>query len=221
MDSILNEYGVLGSLLIDPSLFPEAAELPDDVFSSLPLQAVFRAMRRQYEENGGFDALTIRAEAGRNCTDVTDRLLTGLMDTTPTTANLDAYLTAVKEAALARSLRKIGEELMTAEHDPTNALGRAQEALQRLAEENTRGDSQTLTAAITQLGYRVSEQVGGRAPCVASGLLRFDKLLGGGSSMAACTSSVQDRQSENQRSPCRSRSMRQETVSRCYTCHLK
>lgn len=104
MDSILNEYGVLGSLLIDPSLFPEAAELPDDVFSSVPLQAVFRAMRRQYEESGGFDALTIRAEAGRNCTDVTDKLLTGLMDTAPTTANLDAYISAVKEAALARFL---------------------------------------------------------------------------------------------------------------------
>lgn len=179
MDSILNEYGVLGSLLIDPSLFPEAAELPDDVFSSVPLQAVFRAMRRQYEESGGFDALTIRAEAGRNCTDVTDKLLTGLMDTTPTTANLDAYISAVKEAALARFLRKIGDELITAEHDPTDALGRAQEALQRLTE-NTQGDSQTLTAALTQLGHRVSEQVSGRAPCVASGLLRFDKLLGGG-----------------------------------------
>lgn len=62
----------------------------------------------------------------------------------------------------------------------TDALGRAQEALQRLAEENTRGDSQTLTAVLMQLGYRVSEQVGGRVPCVASGLLRFDKLLGGG-----------------------------------------
>ena len=65
MDSILNEYGVLGSLLIDPSLFPEAAELPDDMFSSVPLQEIFRAMRHQYEENGGFDALTIRAEAGQ------------------------------------------------------------------------------------------------------------------------------------------------------------
>ena len=64
MDSILNEYGVLGSLLIDPSLFPEAAELPDDVFSSLPLQAVFRAMRRQYEENGGFDASKAQLIAG-------------------------------------------------------------------------------------------------------------------------------------------------------------
>ena len=180
MESVLNEYGVLGSLLIDPSLFPEAAELSDNAFSSLPLQAVFRAMRRQYEENGGFDALTIRAEAGRNCTDVTDKLLVGMIDATPTTANLDAYIAAVKEATIARSLREIGEELLNAEHDPTGAIGRAQDALQRLTEENQQGDSQTLAAALTQLGYRVSEQVGGRVPCVASGLLRFDKLLGGG-----------------------------------------
>lgn len=121
MNSILNEYGVLGSLLIDPSLFPEAAELPDDMFSSVPLQEIFRAMRHQYEESGSFDALTVRVEAGRNCTDVTDKLIAGLMDTTPTTANLDVYLAAVKEAALARSLRKIGEELMTAEHDPNES----------------------------------------------------------------------------------------------------
>lgn len=78
MNSIMNEYGVIGSLLIDSSLFPEAAGLPDDMFSSVPLQEIFRAMRRQYEESGSFDALTIRAEAGRNCTDVTDKLLTGL-----------------------------------------------------------------------------------------------------------------------------------------------
>ena len=71
-------------------------------------------------------------------------------------------------------------KLLIAKGFVTDALGRAQEALQRLAEENTRGDSQTLTAVLMQLGYRVSEQVGGRVPCVASGLLRFDKLLGGG-----------------------------------------
>ncbi len=59
-------------------------------------------------------------------------------------------------------------------------MGAHRRSLQRLTEENTRGDSQTLTAVLMQLGYRVSEQVGGRVPCVASGLLRFDKLLGGG-----------------------------------------
>ena len=30
----------------------EAAELPDDMFSSVPLQEIFRAMRHQYEESG-------------------------------------------------------------------------------------------------------------------------------------------------------------------------
>lgn len=41
MNSIMNEYGVIGSLLIDSSLFPEAAGLPDDMFSSVPLQEIF------------------------------------------------------------------------------------------------------------------------------------------------------------------------------------
>ena len=63
----MNEYGVIGSLLIDSSLFPEAAGLPDQAFSSPALQEVFRTMRRQYEGRGGFDALTVSVEARRNC----------------------------------------------------------------------------------------------------------------------------------------------------------
>lgn len=180
MNSIINEYGVLGSLLIDPSLFPEAAGLSDHVFSSSALQEIFRTMRRQYERNGSFDALTVSAEARRNCPEVTDELLAQMVDITPTTANLDAYIEAVKEAFLSRSLREIGAELMEAEQAPLEALGRAQDALQRLTEENTQGDGQTLAAALIRLGNRVSDQVNGRALCVASGLLKFDKLLGSG-----------------------------------------
>ena len=180
MNSIANEYGVLGSLLIDSSLFPDAAGMPDQAFSSPALQEVFRTMRRQYEEKGGFDALTVSAEARRNCHDVTDKLLAQMMNITPTTANLDAYIAAVKEAFLSRSLREIGTGLMEAEQAPLEALGRAQDALQRLTEENTRGDTDTLTDALTRLGNRVAEQVNGKAPCVPTGLRSFDKLLGGG-----------------------------------------
>lgn len=140
MNSIMNEYGVIGSLLIDSSLFPEAAGLPDQAFSSPALQEVFRTMRRQYEGRGGFDALTVSVEARRNCPEVTDELLAQMMDITPTTANLDAYIAAVKEEFLARSLREIGAGLMEAEQAPLEALGRVQDALQRLTEENTRGD---------------------------------------------------------------------------------
>jgi replicative DNA helicase len=176
----MNEYGVIGSLLIDSSLFPEAAGLPDQAFSSPALQEVFRTMRRQYEGRGGFDALTVSVEARRNCPEVTDELLAQMMDITPTTANLDAYIAAVKEEFLARSLREIGAGLMEAEQAPLEALGRVQDALQRLTEENTRGDTDTLTDALVRLGNRVAEQVNGKAPCVPSGLMSFDKLLGGG-----------------------------------------
>lgn len=180
MNSIMNEYGVIGSLLIASSLFPEAAGLPDQAFSSPALQEVFRTMRRQYEGRGGFDALTVSVEARRNCPEVTDELLAQMMDITPTTANLDAYIAAVKEEFLARSLREIGAGLMEAEQAPLEALGRVQDALQRLTEENTRGDTDTLTDALVRLGNRVAEQVNGKAPCVPSGLMSFDKLLGGG-----------------------------------------
>lgn len=180
MNSIMNEYGVIGSLLIDSSLFPEAAGLPDQAFSSPALQEVFRTMRRQYEGRGGFDALTVSVEARRNCPEVTDELLAQMMDITPTTANLDAYIAAVKEEFLARSLREIGAGLMEAEQAPLEALGRVQDALQRLTEENTRGETDTLTDALVRLGNRVAEQVNGKAPCVPSGLMSFDKLLGGG-----------------------------------------
>lgn len=180
MNSIMNEYGVIGSLLIDSSLFPEAAGLPDQAFSSPALREVFRTMRRQYEGRGGFDALTVSVEARRNCPEVTDELLAQMMDITPTTANLDAYIAAVKEEFLARSLREIGAGLMEAEQAPLEALGRVQDALQRLTEENTRGDTDTLTDALVRLGNRVAEQVNGKAPCVPSGLMSFDKLLGGG-----------------------------------------
>ena len=68
--SILNEYGVIGSLLVDPTLFPEASGLSEDDFTLVPLCEVFRAMRRQYGESGSFDALTIRTEAGQHCSAV-------------------------------------------------------------------------------------------------------------------------------------------------------
>ena len=52
VNSILNEYGVLGSLLIDPSLFPEAAELPDELADAAPLlaPAPYDGLYRHYVE---------------------------------------------------------------------------------------------------------------------------------------------------------------------------
>ena len=179
--SILSEYGVIGSLLIDSALFPEASGLSEDDFTLAPLREVFRAMRRQFSENGGFDALTIRTEAGQHCPEVMDALLMKTLEITPTAANLPAYTAAVKEASLGRKLAVLGNELLSSERTPAEALGHAQEVIQSLAESGGAGEATTLTDALNTLCTRVERQSeGGEAPCVPTGLAGLDKLLGGG-----------------------------------------
>lgn len=178
--SILSEYGVIGSLLVDPTLFPEASGLSEDDFTLVPLREVFRAMRRQFAENGSFDALTVRAEAGQHCPDVTDKLLLEAMEITPTTANLTAYTSAAKEASLGRKLAALGNELLSSEQAPAEALGHAQEVIQSLAESGGAGETATVVDALNALCARVERQADGKAPCVPSGLAGLDKLLGGG-----------------------------------------
>ncbi len=179
--SVLNEYGVIGSLLLEPGLFPQASGLAAEDFALEPLRAVFRVMRRQYGETGSFDALTVRAEAGASCPDVTDELLVRTLETTPTAANLSAYIAAVQEASLGRKLSALGAELLDAELAPTEALNRAQEAIQRMAEQGgTGGEGVYLTDALSGLCDRVERQAEGKAPCVPSGLAGLDRMLGGG-----------------------------------------
>lgn len=178
--SILNEYGVIGSLLVDPTLFPEASGLSEDDFTLVPLCEVFRAMRRQYGESGSFDALTIRTEAGQHCSEVTDTLLIKTLEITPTAANLSAYTAAVKEASLGRKLAALGNELLSSEQAPSEALGHAQEVIQGLAEDSGAGKASTVADALNALCARVERQADGKAPCVPTGLAGLDRLLGGG-----------------------------------------
>ena len=181
MENVLNEYGIIGSLLIDATLFPEVSGLSEDDFTLVPLREVFRVMRRQYGENGSFDALTVRTEAGQHCPEVTDTLLMKTLEITPTAANLSAYTAAVKEASLGRKLAALGNELLSSEQAPAEALGHAQEVIQSLAESGGAGEAATIADALNALCDRVERQSeDGKAPCVPSGLAGLDKLLGGG-----------------------------------------
>lgn len=181
MENVLNEYGVIGSLLVDPTLFPEASGLSEDDFTLVPLCEVFRAMRRQFSENGGFDALTVRAEAGQHCPEVADKLLLEAMEITPTAANLPAYTAAVKEASLGRKLAALGSELTSSDRTPAEALSHAQTVIQGLAESGGAGEAATVADALNALCDRVERQSeDGKAPCVPTGLAGLDRLLGGG-----------------------------------------
>lgn len=162
--SILSEYGVIGSLLIDSALFPEASGLSEDDFTLVPLREVFRAMRRQFAENGSFDALTVRAEAGQHCPEVTDKLLLESMEITPTTANLTVYVSAVKEASLSRKLAVLGNELVSSGRTPAEALSHARTVIQKLVEDGGAGEATTVADALNALCDRVERQAEGESP---------------------------------------------------------
>ena len=178
--SILNEYGVIGSLLLDASMMPDAEELTEDDFYFQPLKEIFRAMRRQYSENGTFDALTIRDEAGKSCENVTDQLLIQILEITPTAANLPAYVSAVKLESLSRQLQELGGTLLDTMHDPEYALKHAQDVVGELSRRPGYGDTLTVKDALEGLWNRMEEHTDGKAPCVKTGIAGYDNLLGGG-----------------------------------------
>lgn len=202
--SVLNEYGVIGSLLLDASLMPEASVLTEDDFSFLPLREIFRAMRRQYAENGTFDALTIRGEAGKICADVTDGLLMQTLEITPTAANLPAYVSEVKSESLSRKLQELAGGLLDAEQDPETALAHAQDIIGTLSREQGAGipwNSETPWMACgAEWKNRQTERPRALHPASRSTTNCWAADLSAGD----CTSSGHVRRWENPPSHCRS-----------------
>lgn len=178
--SILNEYGVIGSLLLDSSMMPDAEELTEDDFYFLHLKEIFRAMRRQYSECGKFDALTIREEAGKTCKEVTDSLLMQTLEITPTAQNLPAYVDAVKNESISRKLQELAVDTLQNAQDPETALKHAQEVVGELSRRQGYGDALTVKNALEGLWRRMEEQTDGKLPCVKTGIAGYDNLLGGG-----------------------------------------
>ena len=181
MDSLLCEYSTIGSLLIDPGAYPEAAELRPDDFLYPAFAAVFRAIQRRNDAGEPADAATVRDEAARECEGVTDELLVQCMEVVTTTANLPEYVQGVKDASLGRRLRDLGEELRDADIAPQEALQRVSETAGELALAASTKRVVSLADAIAGLkehvdnGYTATER-----PFVRTGLGEYDKMLGGG-----------------------------------------
>lgn len=177
----MNEYGVIGSLLLDSSRFPEAAEvLTAEDFSYTATRVVFEAMIRQHAAKGRFDAITIRNEAARACPEVDTAFIREILEITPTAANVLEYVRLVKSDSLRRRLNQLGAELADPTAEPLELLGQAQNVLDSLTESAASGETESVTEAMNALFDRLDAQACGRAACVPTGLQGFDGLLGGG-----------------------------------------
>lgn len=180
------ETGVLGSLLIDPvPVLPLIRrELTADDFTTVTAQAVFNAACRLADSGRPVDAITIQTAAAADGVPLDSDYLMELMDTTPTAANVEAYISGAKDASAKRRLRAVAEGMIArlkAGEASADVFSAAQAELQSAA------DGQTLNSLVTGqtamadfLNYRADVDAGRANPAVATGCIALDDLLGGG-----------------------------------------
>lgn len=117
------QVGVLGSLLIDPSLVGQALERirPED-FLTPKCRMVFQAIRSLYTEGRPTDPVTVRGKLGGKDGDGWTEYLLELMDLTPTAANVWEYAALMREQARMAKVAQLGG-LLQAARDLDGARG--------------------------------------------------------------------------------------------------
>lgn len=98
------ERVVLGAILVDQALMPQALELGVADFVGPRARAVWRAMRALYDRGEAIDPVTLRAELKGDPEAPSAVDLVGLMDGLPRLSRIAEWVTLVKRAAAARGL---------------------------------------------------------------------------------------------------------------------
>lgn len=180
LDSLYLEQNVIGALLIQPECYEAAAELSPDDFLVPEYAELFRAIQRRNEAGDPADAPSVLMDASSRNDNVTSKIMTDCMEVVVTTANIDVWVSGMRDASMGRKLRDLGEELRTAELSPQDALRTAQEAVTAI-QDGAGVSGLEVSEAVKCLKNRVDKGfAGGPPPYVKTGLQEFDRLLGGG-----------------------------------------
>ncbi len=110
------EESVLGAILIDKDAINVASEIlqPADFYNN-NYQLIYEAMMTLYESRSPIDVVTLTSELKKKKTakDIGTSMLTDLVNSVPTAANVEHYARLIKDAATKRSLIQIGSEITT------------------------------------------------------------------------------------------------------------
>lgn len=133
------ELAVLGSVLIDPRVFPEVREaLRVEDFASTLNQEIYRAAAALDSAGKTIDPVTILEacrKAGALQGNEGTQYLMQLMEITPTAANVSAYIKLTREASMRRQLQEIARNIETesiSHTSPREIIAASQKALQEI-----------------------------------------------------------------------------------------
>ena len=116
------EAALLGSMLIDHSVIPQAIEMLDEgAFYKESHRSIYAALIKLFDENKGVDLVTVIEELKK--TGSLDSVggpsyLTSLASGVPTSANFIHYANIVKQKKMLRSLIGAATQIVTSAYDP-------------------------------------------------------------------------------------------------------
>ena len=188
--SIEAEEAVIGSLLIDPSFWPDiAALIQANDFYILRHQYIFSAMARLQSRSDSIDFITVQEElrAMGKLKDVGGpAFLLGLVTKTPTSSNWEVYARLVQRAAVRRRLLVAADEMKRLAMDEDSAtelvLEQAEQSFNVVIDSFAEQSSDHSMSEMVDGMMAEIEAImdGGRVSTCATGFKELDLLLGGG-----------------------------------------
>ena len=186
--SLEAENSVLGSILLDASVFPSVQEvLTAEDFATTINQAIYTAAEGLFNTGKAVDPVSIKraAEAilgGSEGVNLNDYMLQ-LLEITPTAANVSEYVKLTRDASMRRQLIEIARKIETyveSYSPPREVIAFAQEAL--LGVENNELNQETIrfSEALTDFLVLQDEIQTGVCLFIKTEYKYIDRVLGGG-----------------------------------------
>lgn len=186
--SLEAENSVLGSILLDASVFPSVQEvLTAEDFANTINQAIYTAAEGLFNTGKAVDPVSIKRVAesilgGSEGVNLNDYMLQ-LLEITPTAANVSEYVKLTRDASMRRQLIEIARKIETyveSYSPPREVIAYAQEAL--LGVENNELNQETVrfSEALTDFLVLQDEIQTGVCLFVKSEYKYIDRMLGGG-----------------------------------------
>lgn len=182
------EQSVLGSILIDKDAIGTISPIlsPSDFYNDLHAD-VYGAMITLYDQRKPIDVVTLTAELKRKklFDKIGTSLLTDLVNTVPTAANIEQYALIIKEASVKRKLIKIGTEVaelgFLEDSELKEILDKAESGVFSLSQDSMGRNFIHIKEALAASFDRIDElhKKGAGLRGIKSGFLDLDVMLSG------------------------------------------
>ena len=186
--SLEAENSVLGSILLDASVFPGVREaLTAEDFSNTVNKAIYRAAEGLFNAGKVVDPVSIKraAEAilgGSEDVNLNDYMLQ-LLEITPTAANVSEYVKLARDASMRRQLIEIARKIETyveSYSPPREVIASAQKALQSIESNERNQETISFSDALTDFLVLQDEIQTGVCLFIKTEYKYIDRVLGGG-----------------------------------------